>query len=217
MINWLKIRLKHCITKNRFPNCKLYFSAVVEGDSCLGRHTVIFPYSCIIDTNIGDCTYIQKNTVIINADVGKYCSIASNVAIGIANHPTHMVSTSPVFYDSTQPLPFFLNQKKYLDESDSLTTIGSDVWIGQGAIVKAGLTVGVGAVIGAGAVVTKNVQPYSIVGGVPARHLKWRFNEGTRVSLVETQWWELTFEQLAAFSGDFEDPEKFIRSVMNVC
>lgn len=216
MIRWLKRYLKHFITKRKYPHCKLYFSAAVNGECTLGSYVVLFPNSYVQNSKIGDCSYIQKNTVISHANIGNYCSIASNVTIGVASHPTHMLSTSPVFYDSVQPLPFFLTKRTYQPECQPLTAIGADVWIGQGVIIKAGVTIGVGAVIGAGAVVTKNIEPYSITAGVPAKHLKWRFNEETRNNLIKTQWWKYSFEELESIADDFEKPERFITSINNI-
>ena len=121
-----------------------------------------------------------------------------------------MVSTSPVFYDSSQPLPLFFTKSVLKDGVMPETTVASDVWIGQGVMIKAGISVGVGAVIGAGAIVVKNVEAYSIVGGCPAKHLKWRFPKLIRESLEQSLWWEASDKELEIMGKHFNDVDSFI-------
>ncbi len=157
---------------------------------------------------------MQSNTKCYFSDIGKYCSIGSNVTIGLASHLTNTISTSPIFYDCSQPLPFFLTKRalntKLLIQK---TVIEHDVWIGQGVMIKAGVTIGLGAVIGAGAVVVKDVEPYSIVGGVPARHIKYRFDEEIRELLLDSKWWDLDEKILEKFSEYFDNPLEFVEKL----
>ena len=213
MINWLKAILKHMLLVHRFPSSKIYFGAVVDKRSTLGAHTVLFPNTVLQNSELDSYSYVQQNSVLSSVRLGKFCSIASNVHIGLANHPTHMVSTSPVFYDNTQPLPFFFNIIDSFNVVMPKTVIASDVWIGQGVMIKSGVQVGVGAVIGAGAVVTKNIEPYSIVAGVPAKHIKWRFDESIRVQLIRSQWWELGEDRLNEISHYFSKPKRMLEEI----
>lgn len=140
---------------------------------------------------IGKNVYFGQNVDIQNSDteIGNYCSIASNVTIGPSEHPTNYTTTSPFIYK------FNKNVKTSIEHIlMKPCKIGSDVWIGQNAFLKAGVTVGDGAIIGAGAVVTKDVPPYAIVGGVPAKVIKYRFEEETIQKLLKLKWWNLPDE-----------------------
>ena len=115
--------------------------------------------------------------------IGKYVSIARNVTLGLGQHPTNLVSTSPIIYNNN---PQYLNVEQYLKPVE----IDNDVWIGTSAIVMGGVHIHTGAIVAAGAVVTKDVPPYAIVGGVPAKIIKYRFDEPTRNKLLASKWWE---------------------------
>jgi acetyltransferase-like isoleucine patch superfamily enzyme len=126
------------------------------------------------------------------------------------------VSTSPVFYDNTQPLPIFFTKRKNFNNIFSKTIIGSDVWIGVDVKIKSGLNIGTGAVIGAGAVVTKDVPAYSVVVGVPAKHLKFRFKEEIIEQLLHSKWWEFSDNKLERLAPYFENPDGFFRELSRV-
>lgn len=124
--------------------------------------------------------------------IGKYCSIAKNVQIFLGgNHRTDWIST--------YPFPAFFAAAKGIENygfSKGDVIIGSDVWLGRNCTILSGVTIGHGAVVGAASVVTKNVEAYSIVGGNPAKHLHWRFDEPTRKALLETAWWDWPEEDI---------------------
>lgn len=213
MKNWIKSIIRHFLTKRRFVNAVVYSGAEVSSNSMLEDNVVIFNNTSIINSEVSASSYIQKNSVIVNTNIGKYCSIASNVYIGSAEHPTHFISTSPIFYDNEQPLPAFFVDRQLNDQTIHQTVIGNDVWIGQGVIIKSGINIGTGAIIGAGAVVVKDVAPYSIVVGVPAKHIKWRFDEIIRHSLLDSKWWELPTTFLVTLQNEFESPELFLKKI----
>lgn len=165
--------------------------------------------------DIGEHTYIQRNTVLSpNAHIGKYCSIADYAVIGIGDHPTNTLSTSPFqyMYNNIQALGNIVVPKSNLIKREAKKIfIGNDVWIGYRAFIKAGIKIGDGAVIGAGAVVTKDVEPYAIVGGVPAKLIKYRFDENIRKELLELKWWDLPEKFIANLP--FEDIRECIKKI----
>ena len=177
------------------------------------RSSRLFENVELINATVGKFSYVQKNTVVFNSDIGNFCSIANDVFIGLAEHPTNFVSTSPIFYDPTQPLPKFLAEETVFKPSDRRTLIQSDVWIGAGAIIKSGMIVGFGAVIGAGAVVTKDVAPYSVVVGNPARVVRKRFTDQQIARLLNSQWWELDEDYLSSIWRTFLDIELFLKEI----
>lgn len=148
---------------------------------------------------------------IIMADIGPFCSIANQVAIGGGRHPIEWVSTSPVFYEGRDSV-----RKKFSEFARPAvlrTLIGADVWIGFRAVLMQGVTVGPGAVIGAHSVVTNDVPPYAIVGGTPARLISYRFDDAIRARLVASRWWELSDEVIEPMALWIRDPERFLREV----
>ncbi|PLY04749.1 MAG: acetyltransferase [Arcobacter sp.] len=144
----------------------------------------------LIDSEINSYTYIAKKTEIYNAKIGKFCSIGPNSIIGLSTHPLdNFISTSPIFYSTEKQLPVRVVDKQYFNDSIKETIIGNDVWIGANVLITGGITIGNGAVIAAGSIVTKNVEEYAIVGGIPAKIIKYRFDLEKRKFLKESQWW----------------------------
>lgn len=166
--------------------------------------------SMLVNSHLDRHSFCGYDCTILNADIGSFVSIASRVTIGGIGHPMHFVSMSPVFLSHKDSVKKKFSRFEYLPEIR--TTIGSDVWIGDGAFVKAGTSIGNGAVIGMGAVVTKDVPDYAIVAGNPARIVKYRFDEKTRIELSASQWWTLDEETLAALAQHITDPVSFIEA-----
>ena len=142
----------------------------------------------LLNTEVGKYTYIQENCVIQNAKIGNYCSIASDVKIGLGRHPTDDFSTSPIFYSNRNlfGIKHPMQTNSFLEFEP--IEIGHDVWIGMNAIIRDGVKIGTGAVIAAGAIVTHDVPDYAIVGGSPARIIKYRFPKERQEKLLETDW-----------------------------
>lgn len=144
----------------------------------------------------GKHTYISRDSSINREEtlIGSFCSISDGVRIGLAQHPTNYFSTSSFCFDN-------LNLKD-IGFIDNPCIIGNDVWIGSDVLIMGGLTIGDGAVLAAGAVVTKDVPPYAIVGGVPAKVIKYRFDEETIKELLELKWWDLPDEKIKQIPYD---------------
>lgn len=210
---WVKAALRTFLLRRKFPRSVIY-PRVAAGRSCvLGTYSVLFSDVRLMDTTMGAYSYVQSGTAIYNAEIGSFCSIAGDVTIGLGAHPTSMVSTSPVFYDDEQPLPHFFTKGRQFTKTLLRTIIGSDVWIGQGAMVKAGVTIGAGAVIGAGAIVTKDIPPYVIAAGNPCRPIRQRFSEDISRRLLDSRWWEFDEARLGQLGHLFCDPELFLEEL----
>tara|TARA_R110002073_G_scaffold193268_1_gene352253 strand:- start:244 stop:966 length:723 start_codon:yes stop_codon:yes gene_type:complete len=146
---------------------------------------------------MNDGGYLRSNVFI-----GRYCSIGRRVTIGAGKHSMDRLSTSPNIRNGNAD-PYSAKQKEILGLSSKprkpVTVLMNDVWVGDGAVIVPGVTIGTGAVIGANAVVLKDVPPYAIVGGCPAKILKYRFPESVIAGLLKTDWWEFSDEQLKSF------------------
>lgn len=184
----------------KYPTCRIYTNHI-HPKARIGRHVIIEKY-CKIDkgVEIGDYTFINEYTrVDFNCkSIGKYCSISHNVKIGMGPHPLGYFSTSPVFYSEARG---FSGEERY-DEigAKGYTCVGNDVFIAANAIVLAGVTIGDGAVVAAGSIVTKDVPPYAVVAGNPARIVKYRFETETRRRLLESRWWDMELQELLDIS-----------------
>lgn len=157
--------------------------------------TLIDQTSTFYDSTIGDYTYISPSSIISSCDIGKFCSIGPQVVIGFGDHPTNFLSTSPLFYYS-QPIfdTTLTDEDKF--EHHRKVKVENDVWIGANVYIKNGVRIGNGAIIAAGAVVVKDVPDYAIVGGVPAKILKYRFPEDQIEKMLKISWWDLDIEEL---------------------
>ena len=166
--------------------------------------------------SVGRFTYINaKSTIYPNTEIGRYVSIAKSCEIGAFDHPIEWLSSSPIQYNMKLHFPDYKETLKQFDfERPQKTQIGNDVWIGAGVIVRKGVNIGDGAVVAANAVVSKDVPPFAIVGGVPAKLIRYRFNEETVEKLKVLQWWNLPTEKLSTV--EFNDIEKAIKQIARI-
>lgn len=213
MIGWLKQKAREMILRRRFPDSIIHAGAIADKNSHLGAYSVLFRNAVLLDSVLGAYSYLQANSAVYSTEIGPFCSIASGVMIGLGAHPTSMVSTSPVFYDNSQPLPKFFSKECQFSEIFPRSFIGADVWIGQGVLVKAGVRIGVGAVIGAGSIVTKDIPAYAIAAGNPCRQIRFRFSEEICQRLLDSEWWNLGEPDLTELAHLFSDPESFLAKI----
>lgn len=184
---------------------QVHGSAVVT-DSRLGRYCEVKERALMRSSELGDYSYVERHSELIYTTTGKFCAIAADVRLNALNHPVERVSQHKFTY---RPNEYFSGKK--LDKAfreqrikDGHVTLGHDVWVGHGAIVLPGVSVGTGAVIGAGAVVTRDVEPYAMVAGVPARFMRWRFEPDTAARLMKLAWWDWSHEKLAEAVEDMQ-------------
>jgi acetyltransferase-like isoleucine patch superfamily enzyme len=202
-LNWLVLKIK---IQSENSALKIGYMGYAK-NSKFGKKNYIGDYSYLSKTEIGDFSYVSTHTSISNCKIGKFCSIGPNVFIGTGTHPTGFISTHPAFYSTGKPFPCFAD-KNYVSEY-SIVTIGNDVWIGANSILMDGIWVGDGAIVGCGAIVTKDVPPYAIVVGVPAKIIGYRFSEVEINKLQRIKWWDLPEQELKNSYQEFMDVSSF--------
>lgn len=165
---------------NIFSGCKIG-SAYISSKAIKNSTNVTTLNHTYADafSSIGSYTYIGRYTSITKTSIGNYCSIANNVSIGLGEHDLAAISTSAIFYENP-----------WDDLTRGECEIASDVWIGVDAVILRGVKIGFGAVVAANAVVTSDVPPFAVVGGVPARILKYRFDDAKQMQIIKSKWWE---------------------------
>jgi acetyltransferase-like isoleucine patch superfamily enzyme len=206
---WIKYIIQYLIIRTKNKTVKinyLSFCNIVK----FGNYITIGRYNEINNCSVGDFTYTSSNCTINNAKIGKLCSIGSDVKIGLGIHPSRdFVSTHPIFYSTRKQSQISFVKQSLFKETQHVI-IGNDVWIGANSIVLDGVEIGNGAIISAGAVVNKNVPPYSIYGGVPAKLIKYRFDEGEIIFLQNLKWWDKDLTWLQENTQYFKDIKTLI-------
>jgi len=170
----------------------------------LGVYTEVGERTKLLEVELGDYSYVVNDSDIAYATIGKFTSIAAMTRINPGNHPMHRATQSHFTYRASAYFPEAADEAEFFDWRRSFhVTIGHDVWIGHGAIVLPGRSIGTGAVVGAGAVVTKDIPPYMIAVGNPARVLRPRFPEAVAERMIKLAWWDWPHERLGQALADF--------------
>jgi acetyltransferase-like isoleucine patch superfamily enzyme len=194
--------------KSKYPTGKFDISSQIL-DCEFEKYVVVFNNTILYNCKIGAYSYIQMNGRVFNCDIGKFCSIAASVSIAPGMHDMSKVTTHPSFYFYTKSLPRLFVTENKLQLSERVS-IGHDVWIGEKVVIIDGVKIGNGAVIASGAIVVKDVEPYSVVGGVPAKHIKYRFDSETIAIFQKSEWWNFSEEWFEKNSELMLNPSKFI-------
>lgn len=190
-------------------HCLISDTDFFEGNNNIGGR--------IYHSHVGYGTYIVgENGYIHDCKIGRFCSIASNCHIGLGDHPFEMVSTSPLFYQAHSLLPnSFLAKsvpcaEQTINNTPYKVIIGNDVWMGYNVCVKEGVTIGDGAIIGAKSLVTKDIPPYAIAVGTPAKVIKYRFTHDQIQKLLAIQWWNKDIDWIRENVSAFSDIDTLI-------
>ena len=177
-------------------NCIIHPTSKV----CSGSH--------LINVTMGKYSDVGYDCSILDTKIGSFCSLGSNITIGGPSHTIDWVSTSPVFNENKDHLKKKFAYHKF--NYSAFTEIGNDIWIGDKAMIKAGVKVGDGAIIGMNSVVTKNIPPYEIWAGNPAKMIKKRFTDDKIQALLRIKWWEEDEKTLKEMSSLFNNMDVFL-------
>ena len=202
MLYYLEYIISKIIKKlhlRALKDCKIHKTSKV----CAGSH--------LVNVSIGKYSDIGYDCTIINTEIAAFCSLGANIIIGGASHTIDWVSTSPVFNENKDHLPKKFSNHKFNLESKNI--IGNDVWIGNNVLIKSGVCVGDGAVIGMGSVVTKDVPPYEIWGGNPAKLIKNRFDENEKKELLKIKWWSWEDDKILIYAKYFNNVSELINKL----
>lgn len=212
----LKWLLRSHGMRRRLPGFRASVLSYVTADVSLAENVRLYGAAALYGASVGRHTYLYGAKA-GNISIGAFCSIGPGTRLGgMGTHPVSQISTHPAFNSRHLRSGATFADKEYFAEH-KLTTIGNDVWIGAGTTILDGVSVGDGAIVGAGAVVTRDVQPYALVGGVPARVIRYRFIQEGIERLLQLKWWLLSddcLRQLAPYfrAGDVQSLAQAIES-----
>lgn len=177
--------------------------SLIDSNSLINKNAKIWRFAKVFNSTIDSFSYIGGNSILVFAHIGKFCSISTDCYIGMATHTLNYKSTSPIFTSKNNGL-----KKKWTDATVfneySDVYIGNDVWIGSRVMIMGGVKIGDGAVIGAGAIVTKDVPDFAVVVGVPAKIVKYRFDQETIDKLKKNPWWDLPVDTIRSQILNFQ-------------
>jgi len=207
MLKYLKGFLKYLF------NFRISKLSLIDNSSVIQKKSRIFRFVKILNSKVDSYSYIGSGSVIVSSKIGKFCSISNNVHIGLGLHEVNIISTSPIFFSCKNSLNYkWVKEKKNVEYKEVI--IGNDVWIGYNVIILGGKRVGNGSVIAAGSIVTKDIPPYAIVAGVPAKIIRYRFTKEIIEKLLILEWWNFSETILKENAESFSNQD--ISSIINI-
>ena len=206
---WLKRYIRSKMLEYSNDYLQIGYMSVLN--NCIfNKYNTVYENVELDEVSLGDFTYISAYTRIVKTNIGKFCSIGDNCKIGLGKHPSKtFVSTHPIFFSTFKQTQISFADKNYFKEYENIT-IGNDVWIGHGSIIVDGVNISDGVIVAAGAVVTKDIPPYAIVAGVPAKIIKYRFEKDKIEKLLKLQWWNDDLESLKKNYKIFHNIDDFL-------
>lgn len=184
------------LNKRRFKKATIDNGCTINYNTQINKNSRVLKNSILNNVFLDSYSYVGRNSLIQNTSIGKFCSIANDVMIGLGSHPTDLFSTSPLFYRKRNTFNLDIIVKNLNFKEYTETIIENDVWIGARVTVLDGVKIHNGAIVAAGALVTSDVPPYAIVGGVPAKVIKYRFKKSKIEFLLKSKWWNKEINEI---------------------
>lgn len=213
---WVKWVIKKIYFERKYAEKNLVIGYMARFYNCqFGIYNTLYDGVVLTDVMLGNFTYVAANSKLANTSVGKFSCIGPEVFAGLGKHPSRkFVSSHPIFYSPRQQAQITFMSNSMYEEFASIK-IGNDVWVGARAIILDGVTIGDGVIVGAGAVVTKDIPAYAVVGGVPARVLRYRFEPDEILFLTQFKWWDRDVEWLKKNAIKFQNIQELRNSHAN--
>lgn len=220
IVNRIRLFIWRAFQRRRLANkgIKLSRTTFFDSNTKFGGINKIGKHTSICGSEIGRFTYMVSYNRLENVRIGKFCSLGQNITIINTLHPSkNFVSTHPAFYSTgRQAGKSFASTNTFVEHSlieGRKVIIGNDVWIGSNATLMGGITIGNGAIVGAHSLVTKDVPPYAIVGGVPAKVIRYRFTPDQIERIEKVQWWDKDDKWLESHIKQFQSIDSFIKDI----